>query len=205
MFSPGVHSAPTMRVAGEHQSAAAGSGTIPRGRAALPTTTVAPGVLWHRAGSWLPSPSSSSFRLCRWRLSCASHTVYGPHTAVQQGSGRVNTAQLTQRWGRVHGEAATGWVWVGPPDTSPVRAWGWAVEPPCQGDLCLATSLMTALLSDRLFRFWVSWGGLAGCSKMLPSAESTNTGWNRSPRGAFKQEWLCKLVLGGRKTSSVIR
>jgi len=53
-----------MRAAGRHQSAAAGSSTIPRGRAALPTTTVAPAVLWYRAGGWLPSPSSSSFCPC---------------------------------------------------------------------------------------------------------------------------------------------
>lgn len=197
-----------MRAAGRHQSAAAGNSTIPRGRAALPTTTVAPAVLWYRAGGWLPSPSSSSFCPCCWGLGCASRTVYGPRTAVQQGSGRVNTAQLTQRWVRVCGEATRGWVWVQPPDTSLGRAWGQAVAPPCQGDLGLATSLMAALLSDRPFRCRVSWGGFAGCSKMFPSAESVCTktqGETEAPGEAFKEEWLCKLVLGGRKTSSVLR
>lgn len=47
-----------MRVASGHEAPTAGNGTSPRGRALLPTTTVAPEVpSRHEAGAWPPSPS----------------------------------------------------------------------------------------------------------------------------------------------------
>lgn len=46
-----------------------------------------------------PLPSSSSCP-CYRGLSRARQAVYGPRTGVEQGSGRVNTVELTQRRGR---------------------------------------------------------------------------------------------------------
>lgn len=46
-----------------------------------------------------PPPSSSSCP-CHQGLSRASRAVYGPRTGVEQGSGNVNTVELTQRRGR---------------------------------------------------------------------------------------------------------
>lgn len=47
-----------------------------------------------------PPPSSSSLPLLHQGLGRASQAVYGPRAAVEQGSGRVNTVELTQRRGR---------------------------------------------------------------------------------------------------------
>jgi len=85
-----------------------------------------------------PSPSFSSCP-CRRGLGRASRAVYGPRGGVEQGSGRVNTAQLTQRRGcRVWG-GCEGLGQAGLPDTSLARAgsapWHLHAERPGPGHL----------------------------------------------------------------------
>lgn len=74
-----------------------------------------------------PPPSSSSCP-CYRGLSRASWAVYGPRTAVEQGSGRVNTVELTQR----RGLSAWG-VGEGLPNTSLGRVWVSTLPSPCPG------------------------------------------------------------------------
>lgn len=110
-----------------------------------------------------PPPSSSSCP-CHQGLGCASWAVYGPRTGVEQGSGRVNTVELTQR----RGHSAWGGS-EGLPDTSLGRVWGSMLASLCPGAQAQPPHrglawLWSAQLSRQALGVPVTQGGHPVCS-----------------------------------------